>query len=152
MAYGYAAQNVDPETTSKASGRDIPVKPKFTVNVTRAIKGKTVAQAERFLEEVLEKKTPVPFVLHKRHVKHRKGGFGPGKYPYNASRAVLKVLRDAKANAEYKGLDPDTMYIWHAATHRASPMPGIMPRAQGRATAWNKSTSHIEIVLKNKED
>ena len=27
MAYGYAAQNVDPEVTSKAAGREIPVKP-----------------------------------------------------------------------------------------------------------------------------
>lgn len=152
MAYGYAAQNVDPEITSKAAGREIPVKPKFGVNVCKAIKGKTVEQARAFLEDVVELKRAVPFRVHKRQVKHRKGGVGPGQYPVNTARAVLRVLNDAASNAEYKGLDPDNMYVWHAATHRGAPQPGFMPRAQGRATPWEKSTSHIEIVLKNKEE
>lgn len=152
MAYGYAAQNVDPETTSKAAGREIPVKPKFTVNVCKAIKGKTVKQARTFLESVTRLETPVPFRVHKRQVKHRKGGVGPGQWPVNSARAVLRVLNDAASNAEYKGLDPETMYVWHACAHTGRPQQGIMPRAQGRATAWNKSTSHIEIVLKNAED
>jgi len=152
MAYGYAAQNVDPETTSKAAGREIPVKPKFAVNVCKAIKGKTVKQARAFLEGVTELKVAVPFRVHKRQVKHRKGGVGPGQYPVNVAAATLRILNDAASNAEYKGLDPDTMYVWHACAHRGAPMPGSMPRAQGRATAWDKSTSHIEIVLKTKEE
>ena len=149
MAYGYAAQNVDPETTSKAAAREIPVKPKFAVNVCKAIKGKTVKQARTFLENVTELKAAVPFTVHKRQVKHRKGGVGPGQYPVNVARATLRVLNDAASNAEYKGLDPDNMYVWHACAHRGRPQPGTMPRAQGRATAWDKSTSHIEIVLMN---
>lgn len=151
MAYGYAAQNVDPETTSKAAGREIPVKPKFAVNVCKAIKGKSVKQARTFLEEVVALKTAVPFRVHNRHVKHRKGGVGPGQYPVNVAAATLRLVNEAASNAEYKGLDPENMYVWHACAHRGAPMPGFMPRAQGRATAWNKSTSHIEIVLKNKE-
>lgn len=152
MAYGYAAQNVDPETTSKASAREIPVKPKFAVNVCKAIRGKTVKQARTFLENVVAMKTPVPFTVHKRQVKHRKGGVGPGQYPVNVAAATLRVLNDAASNAEYKGLDPENMYVWHTCAHRGAPQPGIMPRAQGRATAWDKSTSHIEIVLKTKEE
>jgi large subunit ribosomal protein L22 len=152
MAYKYAAQNVDPETTSKAAAREIPVKPKFAVNVCKAIKGRSVKQARSFLERVTRLEEPVPFRVHKRQVKHRKGGVGPGQYPVNVARAALRVLNDAASNAEYKGLDPDNMVVWHACAHRGAPMPGIMPRAQGRATAWDKSTSHIEIVLKNKED
>lgn len=152
MSFGYAAQNVDPETTAKAAGRDIPVKPKFAVNVCKAIKGKTVKQARTFLEEVVTLKTPVPFRVHKRQVKHRRGGVGPGQYPVSVAAATLRVLNDAASNAEYKGLDPDSMYVWHTAAHRAAPLPGHMPRAQGRATQWNKQCSHIEIVLKNKEE
>ncbi len=151
MAYGYAAQNVDPETTAKAAGREIPVKPKFAVNVCKAIKGKTIKQARTFLEGVVEKKIAVPFKTHKRHVKHQKGGIGPGAYPVNTAAAMLKILNEAASNAEYKGLDPDTMYIWHTCAHRGAPQPGYMPRAQGRATPWFKSTSHIEIVIKNAE-
>jgi large subunit ribosomal protein L22 len=152
MAYGYAAQNVDPETTAKAAGREIPVKPKFAVNVAKALKGKSVKQARTFLEEVVAMKTAVPFRVHKRQVKHRRGGVGPGQYPVNVASAYLRVLNDAASNAEYKGLDPDNMYVWHAAAHRAAPLPGFMPRAQGRATQWNKQTSHLELVLKNKEE
>lgn len=152
MAYGYAAQNVDPEVTSKAAGRDIPVKPKFAVNVCKAIKGRTVKQARQFLENVVELKEAVPFKVHKRQVKHRRGGIGPGQYPVNVAVKVLRVLNDAASNAEYKGLDPDKMYVWHACAHRGSPLPGYMPRAQGRATPWFKSTSHIEIVLKQEKE
>ncbi|MEA3199229.1 MAG: large subunit ribosomal protein [Thermoplasmata archaeon] len=152
MAYGYAAQNVDPETTSKAVGREIPVKPKFAVNVCKAIKGKSVKQARTFLEDVTKLKAAVPFRVHKRQVKHRAGGIGPGQYPVNVAKATLRILNDAASNAEYKGLDPDKMYVWHACAHRGAPIPGIMPRAQGRATAWDKSTSHIEIVLKNESE
>ena len=151
MAYGYAAQNVDPETTSKAAGREVPVKPKFAVNVCKAIKGKSVKQARQFLEDVVAKKRAVPFRVHKTNIKHQKGGVGPGKFPVATAAATLRILNDAASNAEYKGLDPDTMFVWHAAAHRGAPIPGTMPRAQGRATAWDKSTSHIEIVLKNKE-
>lgn len=152
MAYGYAAQNVDPETTAKAAAREVPVKPKFVVNVMKAVKGKSVTQARTFLEDVVALKQAVPFRVHKRQVKHRKGGIGPGQFPVNAAAKVLRVLNDAASNAEYKGLDPDKMYVWHAACHRGSPMPGFMPRAQGRATPWEKSTSHIEIVLKQTEE
>lgn len=152
MAYGYAAQNVDPETTSKAAAREIPVKPKFAVNVCKAIKGKSVKQARTFLENVTLLKTPVPFTVHKRQVKHRKGKVGPGQFPVNVAAATLRLLNDAASNAEYKGLDPDNMYVWHACAHRGRPQPGTMPRAQGRATAWDKSTSHIEIVLANKPE
>lgn len=152
MSFGYAAQNVDVEKTSKAAGRDVPVKPKFAVNVCKAIKGKTVKQARTFLEEVVALKTPVPFKVHKRQVKHRRGKIGPGQYPVNVAAATLRILNDAASNAEYKGLDPDNMYIWHTCAHRAAPLPGFMPRAQGRATQWNKQCAHIEIVLKNKEE
>jgi|ERR1051325_5450993 large subunit ribosomal protein L22 len=151
MAYAYAAQNVDAEKTSKALGRDIPVKPKFAMNVCKAIKGKSVKQAKTFLENVVVLKAAVPFRVHKTNIKHRKGGIGPGKYPVRAAAAILRVLKDAESNAEYKGLDPENMVIWHTVAHKARSLPGTMPRAQGRATQWDKQCSHIEIVLKNRE-
>ena len=154
--YRYAAQDVDPEVTARAVARDSPVKPKFAVNVARAIRGKPVPKARSFLEGVIALERAVPFVTHNRNVKHRKGGIGPGRFPVNAAKAFLAVLKNAENNAEYKGLDPERMVVKHSVAHRAAPIPGYMPRAQGRATPWNKSTSHIEIVLserkKNKEE
>jgi len=150
--YRYAAQNVDPETTSKAVGRDLPVKPKFGINVCKAIKGMSLARAKTYLENVTQLKEAVPFKTHKTNVKHRKGGIGPGQYPVKVAAATLEVLRQAEANAEYKGLDPDRMMVWHAVAHRAAPIRGHMPRAQGRATAWDTSCSHIEIILREKAE
>lgn len=148
MGYGYAAQNVDPETTAKASGREVPVKPKHGVNIARFVKGKDVAHARAYLEDVIAKRRSIPFVTHNRHVKHRRDISGPGKFPVNAAKAFLSILKDAEANAEYKGLDPEEMYVWHAVCHRGRPLYGTMPRAYGRATQWQKTTSHIEIILK----
>ncbi|HWG91302.1 MAG TPA: 50S ribosomal protein L22 [Candidatus Thermoplasmatota archaeon] len=150
--YRYAAQNVDPETTSKAVGRDLPVKPKFGINVCRAIKGMPLARAKTYLENVTLLKQAVPFKTHKTNVKHRKGGIGPGQFPVKVAAATLEVLKQAEANAEYKGLDPEKMIVWHAVAHKAAPIPGFMPRAQGRATQWNTQCSHIEIVLREAEE
>lgn len=150
--YRYAAQNVDPETTSKAVGRDLPVKPKFGINVCKAIKGMPLARAKTYLENVTQLKEAIPFKTHKTNVKHRKGKVGPGQYPVKVVNATLVVLKQAEANAEYKGLDPEEMFVWHAACHRAASIPGHMPRAQGRATPWDTHCSHIEIVLAKKAE
>ncbi|MHB8586013.1 MAG: 50S ribosomal protein L22 [Thermoplasmatota archaeon] len=151
MGIGYSVQNLDAETTAKALGRDIAVKPKFTVNVCRAIRGMRVAKAKVYLENVIALEQAVPFTIHKRNVKHKSSAGGPGAFPVGSAKAVLRVLKDAESNAEYKGLDPDDLVVWHTAAHRAAPIQGMMPRAHGRAGAWNKSTSHIEIVLKERK-
>lgn len=142
--------NPDPEKTARALLRDAPVKPKHAVNVCRAIKGKAVESAKVFLKAVVAGEQAVPFLRHKRNVNHRTG-MGPGLYPRDASKAILALVESAASNAEYKGLDPEKMFISHVAAHRAKPIPGTMQRAQGRATPWNTSTSHIEIVLAERE-
>ncbi len=151
MGYGYSLQLDEKaaEKVARASGRDIPVKPKFAVEVVRSIKGRSVANAKKYLADVIALKAAVPFRKTRRHIKHQKG-VGPGKFPVNVAKAVLKVLENAEANAEYKGLEPEDMVVFHACAHRASPIPGMMPRAYGRATQWNKTTSHIEIMIREK--
>ncbi len=152
MGYGYSIQLDEKaaEKVARASGRAIPVKPKFAVEVCRAIKGRTVPKAKAFLERVVKLEEAVPFKKTVRHVKHRKGKMGPGQYPVKVAAAVLRVLENAEANAEYKGLEPEDMVIFHACAHRGTPIPGMMPRAHGRATAWNTSTSHIEIMIRER--
>jgi len=149
--YRYAAQNVDPEITSRAVGKDLPVKPKFAIEVCRAIRGRSVKGAKLFLEDVVALKRAVPFRKVQRNIKHQKG-VGPGRFPVKVAAAALKVLKDAESNAEYKGLDPTRMFVRHAAASRASPIRGFMPRAQGRATAWDTHTTHLEIVLEEREE
>ena len=72
--------------------------------------------------------------------------------PKAASELMVKVLDSAVANAENNfGLDPEKLYV--SATY-ADPGPILkrgMPRAQGRMYRINKRTSHITIVVAEKE-
>lgn len=142
----------DPAKTAIASAREVPVKPRHAVNVCRAIRGMPLAKAKAYLEAVQALRRAVPFVRFHRHVKHRRGKLGPGQYPVKAAGLVLEVVKGAEANAEYKGLDPEKMFVSHAAAHRGSPIKGSMPRAHGRASPWNTSTSHVEVVLEERGD
>ncbi len=65
-----------------------------------------------------------------------------------AAGIVAKTLRSAVANAEAgTNVDVDSLYV-KAITVDPGPVAGrFMPRAQGRATAIRKRTSHITVVL-----
>jgi large subunit ribosomal protein L22 len=151
MTYRYSVQP-DPEKTAIASARDVMVKPKHVVNVCKAIKGMKLEQAKTYLEAVQNLEAAVRYVRYKRKVSHRRGKLGPGQFPEKAAGRVLQVVKSAEANAEYKGLDPEKMFVAHAAMQKSSPIKGSMPRAQGRATPWNTSTCHIEVVLQEREE
>ena len=72
--------------------------------------------------------------------------------PKAASEPVLKLLKSAAANAENNhNMDPEKLYV--SATY-ANPGPILkrfMPRAQGRAYRINKRTSHITIVVAERD-
>ncbi len=72
--------------------------------------------------------------------------------PKAASELLLKILKSAAANAENNcQMDPEKLYV--SATY-ATPGPiikRIRPRAQGRAFRINKRTSHITVVVAEKE-
>lgn len=143
---GYSAQDVDPETTAKAMGREFFIPTKKTFELCRAIRGMQVERAKEYLDNVIALKQAVPFKSYHRWVGHKKG-IGPGRYPVKSAKAVKKVLESAEENAEYKGLDSDNMVIRVIAGHKGSPTKANMPRAQGRATKWWHETVNIEIIL-----
>jgi large subunit ribosomal protein L22 len=144
---------VEPENTSKAIGRELHISPKKSMEICREVKGMKASRAKSFLEGVIALKRAVPFRRFKRDVPHRKGeGIMSGRYPKNAALGILQTIEHAEHNAEYKGLDPEVMFIKHAAAHRGQITQGRMPRAMGRATAKNKHTTNIEIILKESEE
>ena len=72
--------------------------------------------------------------------------------PKAACEDLEKLLKSAIANAENNfNMDPDKLYV--SATY-ATPGPilkRMMPRAQGRGYRINKRTSHITVVVSEKE-
>lgn len=72
--------------------------------------------------------------------------------PKAASEPVTKLLKSAMANAENNhSMDKNHLYVSECFVTPGIIMKRIMPRAQGRAFRINKRTSHVTIVVKEKE-
>lgn len=152
MATKYSTTS-DPEKTARAYGRDLPCSPKSGRNVARALRGMPVEDAKTFLQEVVELKTPVPFKVRFRKIAHRRGrGFGPGKYPKRVAQEFQKVLQQVESNAEYKGLDTETLVITHCSAYQGEVQKAYIPRAQGRATPHFDRLCNLEIIVTSQEE
>jgi len=135
------------ETMARAYGRELPIAWKKSVEIARALRGKTVEQARDYLEGVIALRRAVPMKKYNRWVGH-KSGLGPARYPVKAAKEFLRILESAAANAEFTGKeDPDAMVVKVVNAHRGSIMKGSRPRAYGRSGPWNQDTVNLEIVL-----
>ncbi len=155
--WGYStdARPIDKDKTAKASGRDLKVSPKNTREVVNTIVGWDLDVAKSYLEDVIQKKRPVPFRRHNKNIGHRHGmkqfKFHSGRYPLKSAVKVYEVLNNAEANATYNGLDPDRLKIIHGAVMRGRKIKRYIERAHGRSTPYYKTLCHIEIILQEKE-
>jgi large subunit ribosomal protein L22 len=147
---GYSVGEIDQEKTARAYGYEFHCSPKDSVNIASAIRGMKLAEAKKYLEEVIAMKRAIPFRTYKGKVSHRRG-MGPGRYPRKAAECILYVLKNAENNAEYKGLNPEDMVIRYICAYKGRKIEGIMPRAYGRATQKNEQTTNIEVVIEEVE-
>jgi large subunit ribosomal protein L22 len=147
--WGYSVMGLDPETTVRASGRELRVSPKSAVEVCTAIKGMKLDEAKEFLEQVQQKKKAVPFRKHRKTLPHRKNlqKIAAGRYPVKAASKILEVLESAESNAMYKGLDTERLKVIHATACPGIKVKRFIPRAMGRATPRNEILCHVEIIL-----
>ncbi|MFZ0444277.1 MAG: 50S ribosomal protein L22 [Bacillus sp. (in: firmicutes)] len=73
--------------------------------------------------------------------------------PKAASPIVEKLLKSAVANAEHNyEMDANNLVVAQIFVDEGPTMKRFRPRAQGRASAINKRTSHITIVLSEKKE
>ncbi len=77
----------------------------------------------------------------------RRFGVPAGRYPINASTEILNVLKNAKANAENKGLDTERLRITHACAQAAMRLKNYIQRAHGRSSPYFHPLTHVEIIL-----
>jgi len=72
--------------------------------------------------------------------------------PRYAAGVVQKVLKSAIANAEHNlDMDVSKLYVQEVFANQAPTMKRIQPRARGMAYRINKRSSHISIILNQKE-
>lgn len=144
--FGYSMKVEEP--CARAYGKEMRVSPKDAVEVCRTIRGMFLEKAKEYLEDVCKKRRAIPYSIHKKKLAHKKGTKGGGAYPVKTAKEILRVLKNAEENAKYKGLDPDKLKIIHASAYRGIRIRGILPRAFGRATAFDKPLTNVEIFLK----
>jgi len=157
---GYTGK-YDPETMARAYGKELHISPKHSVEICRAIRGLPVTSAIDMLEAVIRKEEAIPFRRYNKCVPHQRtrGPYlkktGPGRYPVKASKAILKVIESAQANADRQIddlTDIEDLKIATAAAARGRVIKGWMPRAHGRWNKWDEETTNIEIILEMTEE
>lgn len=141
---------VDEETTAKAYGRELPISPKKAREVCRALRRKPLEAAKEMLQGIIEERRAIPYRRYKKQVAHRPG-MGGGGYPTKVAEHLLKLLESAEQNAEYKGLDTDSMVVFHISAYHGQPTKSYRPRAYGRSSPSFKETTNVEVVLKEVE-
>ncbi|NLK39053.1 MAG: 50S ribosomal protein L22 [Clostridiales bacterium] len=72
--------------------------------------------------------------------------------PKRASELLIKLLNSAMANAENNfNMDKSKLYVSECFVCPGPTLKRIRPRAQGRAFRIMKRTSHITMVVKERE-
>jgi large subunit ribosomal protein L22 len=107
----YAYNEENNSKTARAMGKTLKISPKHSVEICSAIRGMEVEKAKNYLKEVIEMKKAVPFKRYNKKVGHRRGlkNWPSGMYPVKAAKEILKIVKNAEANAEYKGLDVENL-------------------------------------------
>jgi len=72
--------------------------------------------------------------------------------PRGASEHLIKLLKSAVANAEHNfNMDAKNLYVSECYVNPGPTLKRMMPRAKGRGDRILKRTSHMTIVVKEKE-
>ncbi len=148
----YAYKPKDELNSAKAMGYEMNISFKHAVEICREIRGRRIDEAIKIVEEIAKMKRTVPFRKYKKKVAHRSEleKWYAGRYPQKAAKQILRVLKNLKANAEYKGLEIEKLVITHAQAKKGRVIKRYMPRAFGRATPKNRVLTTVEFVAEVK--
>ncbi len=129
------------EHFAKASAKNVFISTKHGIEISNALRYKTVSYALKYLEEVIALKRAVPFKRHCRNVGH-KPGMAAGRFPQKAAKEFFKIIKSVEANAQFKSLNTSELKIVKILVNKAAePMTG------GRHRRGTKR-SHIEIEVR----
>lgn len=131
-------QDKPKKTEATARGVSVRASKRQCMYISSFIKGKTVDVAIQDLEKVIAMKKAVPF---KGEVPHRKGkGMMSGRYPVNASKIFIAILKALRGNILVNGLDLDKTIISESVSNWAS-------RPQRKGGVKSKRT-HVTIIAR----
>ncbi len=150
--YQVQVSDAEKKKTAMAVAKNANMSLKYATEIIREVRGKPLAHAERFLNDVIAKRAFLPLKQFRKKVAHRKGeaksGVKSGRYPQKTCHAILSVLQSVKANADYKGLDEDKLLIVHAFASQG--FARISHQAQGHigGKRRKKPSVHFEVIVR----
>ncbi len=122
-----------------ANGFSLKISPKQSKYICRIIRGKSPEGAVARLQAVIDEKRPVP--MAGLEVGHKKGkGLAGGKFPKNACKGIMEIVKQAGANAVVAGIENPIITI--AKSNRAS--------APFRRAGRRAKRTHMHIEVKEK--
>lgn len=130
------------EKSACAVGVSLPISTKHSVEVCAALRHKTVEQAKKILEQVIAGKRAIHFGRRFHSVGHKKN-VGAGRFPKKACMEILKIIKSAETNAQYKGLNTAELVISCINAHKSKRMRYGRRRREGKST-------HIEVIVEEK--
>lgn len=123
-----------------ANGFSLKISPKQSKFVCRVIRGKTPEAAVARLQAVIDEKRPVP--MAGLEVGHKKGkGLAGGKFPKNACKGIMEIVKQAGANAVVAGIESPVITL--ARADRAS--------APFRRAGRKAKRTHLLIEVRDKK-
>ena len=109
-----------------------------------------ISKAEKYLKDVLEHKTCIPFSRYDHSVGRCSAaiqfGLTKGRYPEKSVRIMLNLLNNAKANAESKKLNVEKVIIKNVLVNHATEGRRRTYRAHGSINAYCSSNCHVDII------
>ncbi|HWQ65206.1 MAG TPA: 50S ribosomal protein L22 [Methanospirillum sp.] len=147
------SNKVEGDNLARGRVNEAPISPKHAIEIARFVRGKSLAEAEAYLNDVVDLKKAIPFKKFNRNVAHKRGlvGWDGGRYPQKASLVYLRLFNSVRKNAEYSGLDTEKLRIIHVSANRGIRRRSFMPRAMGRATPKDRQTVNIEMIVSEQE-
>ena len=111
-------------------------------------------EAKAIVKYVRMSSRKVELVLNLIRGKNVNEAFAILKYtPRDAAVVINKLLKSAVANAENNlDLDSNDLYVSEAYSCQGPTLKRFQPHAQGRAFSIKKRSSHITVVVKEKEN
>ncbi|MFH1750541.1 MAG: 50S ribosomal protein L22 [Candidatus Micrarchaeota archaeon] len=154
--YRFSFKVLDEKEVARAQAYDLDASYKDLTNVFAAIKGKTVPDAASLLEDCISMKRAVRYRKFNKGLGHRSElGGKKGRYPKKEAKIALVLLKSAQANANFKGLDMESLVVRQAAAYKQNRMRryrhhfgSSITLGYGKQAIWaDYMTCRGEIVL-----
>jgi len=127
---------------AKINVKDLHMSTKQAVAICNFIKNKTPELAIKQLEQVINMKRAIPM---KGEIPHRKGMMS-GRYPINATKIFIKLIKQLVANAEVNELEEPIII------QRAIPNQAARPMRRSGSQKFKRTHVQLIAVEKNKPE